>query len=253
MGMMKLGFLGSALNRLRKWFLFGVRGDTLSYLRWLNQRGAAIDESLFLPTPESVFLDATNPWLLTIGKHVSLAAGVKVLTHDASWMVLRGVNGSMNGHMAPTKIGNNVFVGMNSIILCGVTICDNVIIGVNSVVDRSIREPGVYSGAPAKRVASLEQFQGLREAAQPREALALAREYYGRFGRKPPQEIFHEYFWLFSPRRAEELPPLFLRKMQEGGNFEAVRDAFLATEPDFDGYGQFWDWCQKQLQKGKKA
>ena len=36
------------------------------------------------------------------------------------------------------KIGNNVFIGMNTTILKGTTIGDNVIIGAGSVVSKSI-------------------------------------------------------------------------------------------------------------------
>ena len=247
MSMLRLGRVGAALNRLRKYCLYGPRSDSLAYVRRMNRLGAQIDESLSMSTPESVFLDDTSPWLLTIGKGVRLAAGVKILTHDASWLVLQGADGVIRGHMAPTRIGSNVFVGMNSIILCGVTICDNVIIGVNSVVDRSIREPGVYSGVPARRTAELEQFQTLREAMQPREALTLAREYFRRFGKKPPQEIFHEYFWLFAPRNLETLPAVFLQKLEENGNFEQSRAAFLASQPDFAGYDDFWRWCREKI------
>lgn len=247
MSMWKLGRVGTAVNRLRKFCIYGPRGDTCCYIRRMNRLGANIDESLHMPTPESVFLDDTSPWLLTIGKNVGLAAGVKVLTHDASWLVLKGVDGVIRGHMAPTRIGNNVFIGMNSIVLCGVTICDNVVVGVNSVVDRSIREPGIYSGVPARRTAGLQEFQTLREAVQLREALALAREFFRRFGTKPPQEAFHEYFWLFAPRKLETLPAAFLQKMEENGNFEQTCAAFLASQPDFDGYDAFWDWCREKI------
>ena len=246
--MFRLGHIGTMLNRLRKYCLYGPRSDARSYIRQMNRLGADIDESLSMATPESVFLDDTSPWMLTIGKNVCLAAGVKVLTHDASWLVLKGVDGAVRGHMAPTRIGSNVFVGMNSVILCGVSICDNVIIGVNSVVDSSIREPGIYSGVPARRVAGLEQYRTLREAMQPREAFAIAKEYHRRFGEKPPQEIFHEYFWLFAPRDLNGLPPVFLRKLEENGNFEQSKEAFLASEPDFDGYDAFWDWCRKKIE-----
>ena len=250
--MIRLGRAGAALNRLRKFFLYGQRGNTLSYVRQMNKLGARIDESLYMPTPESVFLDDTSPWLLTIGRNVNLAAGVKILTHDASWLVLKKMDGVVRGHMAPTRIGSNVSIGMNSIVLCGVTICDNVIVGVNSVVGSSIREPGVYSGVPARRVASLEQFKTLREAMQPREALSLAREYYRRFGEKPPQEVFHEYFWLFAPRDMTSLPPAFCRKLAETGGFDQSQEAFLASVPDFDGYDAFWDWCLERIGTDRK-
>jgi acetyltransferase-like isoleucine patch superfamily enzyme len=49
-----------------------------------------------------------------------------------------------------TSIGNRVSVGTNATIL-PVSICDDVVIGAGSVVTRSILEPGVYAGNPAKK------------------------------------------------------------------------------------------------------
>ena len=48
-----------------------------------------------------------------------------------------------------TQIGNQVSVGTNSTIL-PVTICDQVVIGAGSVVTKSITEPGIYAGNPAR-------------------------------------------------------------------------------------------------------
>jgi len=55
-----------------------------------------------------------------------------------------------------TRIGNQVSIGTNSTIL-PVTICDQVVIGAGSVVTKSITEPGIYAGNPARlmrRIAS---------------------------------------------------------------------------------------------------
>jgi acetyltransferase-like isoleucine patch superfamily enzyme len=50
-----------------------------------------------------------------------------------------------------TIVGNRVSVGTNATIL-PVSICDDVVIGAGSVVTRSILDPGVYAGNPAKRI-----------------------------------------------------------------------------------------------------
>lgn len=47
------------------------------------------------------------------------------------------------------KMGDNVSVGLNATIRNGVSICDNVVIGMGSVVVRDITMPGVYYGNPA--------------------------------------------------------------------------------------------------------
>ncbi|MBK7855417.1 MAG: hypothetical protein IPJ79_11415 [Bacteroidetes bacterium] len=53
-----------------------------------------------------------------------------------------------------TKIGNHVSIGTNATIL-PVTICDNVVIGAGSVVTKSITQPGIYAGNPAKKIKDL--------------------------------------------------------------------------------------------------
>ena len=50
-----------------------------------------------------------------------------------------------------TNIGNNVSIGSNATIL-PIDICDGVVIGAGSVVTKSITEPGVYAGCPAKKI-----------------------------------------------------------------------------------------------------
>lgn len=250
MSLVKWNGLTRQLNRLRKWLLYGPRSDTLAYVRRLNARGARIDESLNMPTPESVCLDDTNPYMLEIGKNVSIAAGVKILTHDAANLALKGRDGRIRGHIAPVKIGDNVFIGMDSIILCGVTICNDVIIGAGSVVSVSIRKPGVYTGSPARLAVPYEDYRELREAHQLREAYTMAAQYYRRFGKKPPQENFYEYFWLFAPRQIDMLPEPFLQQMRESGNFAYTVEKFMESEPEFDGYDAFWSWCLSKLERG---
>lgn len=56
----------------------------------------------------------------------------------------------------PTRIGNNVSIGTNATIL-PVQICDNVVIGAGAVVTKSIEEPGVYVGNPARKLREIDK------------------------------------------------------------------------------------------------
>ncbi|WP_341714975.1 acyltransferase [Limnobacter sp.] len=53
-----------------------------------------------------------------------------------------------------TSIGNKVSIGSNATIL-PVAICDNVVIGAGSVVTKSIKNPGVYAGNPARFIRTI--------------------------------------------------------------------------------------------------
>lgn len=48
------------------------------------------------------------------------------------------------------KIGKNCWLGLSCTVRNGVSICDNVIIGMQSGVVKNITEPGIYMGTPAK-------------------------------------------------------------------------------------------------------
>jgi sugar O-acyltransferase (sialic acid O-acetyltransferase NeuD family) len=50
------------------------------------------------------------------------------------------------------KIGNRCRIGTNSTILPHVGICDNVVIGAGTVVNKSITEPGTYVGVPFRKI-----------------------------------------------------------------------------------------------------
>ena len=46
-------------------------------------------------------------------------------------------------------IGNNVWIAANVTVLPGVKISDNIVVGANSLVSKSLLKSGVYTGSPA--------------------------------------------------------------------------------------------------------
>lgn len=65
---------------------------------------------------------------------------------------------SMPRKAGVTKVGDNVFVGMKSIILMGSQIGNNVIIGAGAVVSGNIPDNVVVAGNPAKVVCTLDDY-----------------------------------------------------------------------------------------------
>ena len=59
-------------------------------------------------------------------------------------------------YKGPTIVGNNVWLGRNVAVLPGVTIGDGAVIGVNSVVTRSVPPNSFAAGSPAKVLRKLD-------------------------------------------------------------------------------------------------
>ncbi|TLX45203.1 acetyltransferase [Pseudoalteromonas phenolica] len=94
---------------------------------------------------------------LTIGAHCSISAGVQIYTHDTVRRSLTG--GQAEIELAPTAIGNNCYIGPNSIIVKGIQIGDNVVVGANSLVTKHIPDNTVVYGTPAKVIGSSLKYQ----------------------------------------------------------------------------------------------
>ena len=60
----------------------------------------------------------------------------------------------------PIRIGNNVWLGMNVVVMPGVSIGNNVVVGANSVVTKDIPDNSVAVGAPCKVIAEKKPYRG---------------------------------------------------------------------------------------------
>lgn len=109
-------------------------------------------------TNSHIFSDATidhiYPHLISIGNNVTISTNVTILVHDASTNVV-----GVGTKLGRVTIGNNVFVGTGTIILCNTQIGNNVVIGAGSVVTHDLPDNAVYAGSPAKRVCSIEDYR----------------------------------------------------------------------------------------------
>ena len=93
---------------------------------------------------------------VSIGDNVMIGGGVQIF--DTNFHSI-DTKTRTSGHetrdevkKAPVAIGNNVFLGTNSIICKGVTISDNAIIAAGSVVVKSVPTGEVWGGNPAKKI-----------------------------------------------------------------------------------------------------
>ena len=99
----------------------------------------------------------SEPYLIRIGDHVTITFGVRFVTHDGGVWVFRGQAPDID-IFRPIVIGSNVFIGINSILMPGVTIGDNCVIGAGSVVTRDIPANTVALGSPARPLRDMESY-----------------------------------------------------------------------------------------------
>jgi acetyltransferase-like isoleucine patch superfamily enzyme len=134
----------------------------------------------------------TEPWLISIGDRVTVTSGVQFITHDGSTWLLRDEKGRRYRY-APIEIGNDVFIGMDSLIMPGVRIGNRVIVAAGSVVSRSIPDNCVVAGVPARFIGTFDQYE--------RRGLAEFRSHAERKGNSLRQQIDS----IVDPRMAPEI------------------------------------------------
>ena len=99
----------------------------------------------------------SEPWLITLGNNVYITAGCRFINHDGGVLVLRHKEPKLE-ITKPIIIGDNVYLGTNSIILPGVKIGNNVIVGAGSIVTKDLPSDGVYAGSPARFIKSIDEY-----------------------------------------------------------------------------------------------
>lgn len=98
----------------------------------------------------------SEPYLIEIGNDVRVTADVKFFCHGAA-RVFRKEKPNFD-FFGKIKIGNNVYIGNNALLMPGVTIGDNVIVAAGSVVTKSVPNDSIVGGNPAKVIGNVKEF-----------------------------------------------------------------------------------------------
>lgn len=91
---------------------------------------------------------------LSIGSWCSVSTGVHIYTHDTVRYALS--SGKVPKREAHVSIGDNVFIGAQSVITAGVRIGSRCLIAANSLVIRDVPEGSIVGGTPAKLIGHVE-------------------------------------------------------------------------------------------------
>lgn len=226
------------ISKIVKMLLYSYRCDSEHYIAHLKKIGCKIGGGTCVFEPNTTIIDETRPWLIDIGDNVQITSGVTILTHGYDWAVLKGAYGNILGSAGLVKIEDNVFIGMQSTILKGVHIGNNVIIGANSLVNKDIPDNVVAAGNPCKVIMPLDDYYEKRKSAQIEETADLVRLYRERYGKEPSKEVLNEFFWLFCDGK-DDLPKCWENMMHLVGNYEKSREIFDTNKKSYRDMQEF--------------
>lgn len=98
----------------------------------------------------------SEPYLISIGSNCQITDGVKIFTHGGG-NAIRKKNPKFDC-FGKVNIGDYVYIGNNSLIMPGVTIENNVLIGAGSVVTKSVPPNVIVAGNPARILCTLDDW-----------------------------------------------------------------------------------------------
>lgn len=136
--------------------VFVCRGDKVRYLRW---KGVKIGQGCEIITSTDLF--GSEPWLIEIGNRVTVTKGVVFLTHDGASRLFRHRIKNSNpfgNRFGRILIHDESFIGVYSILMPGVEIGPNSIVGAGSLVNKNIPANMVYAGVPARPICTLDEY-----------------------------------------------------------------------------------------------
>jgi len=135
--------------RLRRRLLDKLRGQPNREM--LVKRGLKLGKNVWLG--DGVYLDPGHCWLISIGDETVIAKDAAIWVHD----------GSTRKHVGYTRLGRvaigaRVFIGAHAVVLPGVTVGDEAVVGAGSVVCADVPARTVVAGNPARSIRSLDDF-----------------------------------------------------------------------------------------------
>lgn len=135
--------------------LYSILGNSFRISR-LRRIGVKIGDNCYIQNNSY----DTEPYLIEIGNHVAVASGVRFITHDGGVWALRLKYPEIDS-FGKIVIGDNCFIGIDSIILPNSTIGKNCIIGAGSVVRGNIPDNSVVMGNPAKIIMKISLLESM--------------------------------------------------------------------------------------------
>ena len=215
------------------------------FTKYLRKKGCLIGIGTYFFSPLDTRIDLSRPFLLEIGEYCKITSGVHILTHDYSTSVIRTKYKKILNSAKPTKIGNNVFIGIRTIILPGVTIGNNVIIGAGSVISKNIPDNVVVAGNPATTIMTIEKYYQNRSAKYLEEAVSYAKRIKIMTGKMPTIKDMGDFFPLYCKGNIDDLRNYGLIVRCNGDDEVDYENSYRLNIPMFDNFEDFISYVDK--------
>lgn len=214
-----------------------IRNNSAKYIEHLRKRGIEIGNGNEIQW--NCIIDETRPSLVTIGDNNFFSTGFTLLTHDWVTTLFRNKYHELLPSSGCVTIGNNNYFGQKVTVLKGVTIGDNCIIGLGSIITHDIPSNSVVVGCPAKVIGNTDDYFEKRKQECIEESFEYVRAFEKRNQRRPVLSDLWEEFPLFVDKThitAEE--EQLARRMLRGG-YEAWLEKHVAP------FGSLEEFIQK--------
>ena len=230
-----------------------VHSDSNHLIKYLRSKGIDIGDNTYFFSPKTFSIDTKYGMFIKIGKNCKITKNVTILAHDYSYSVLREKYHEIPKKAGLTYIGDNVFIGINSIILMGSHIGNNVIIGAGSVVSGKIPDNEVWGGNPAKFICTLDEYYKKCTAKFEDNAALVVKQYQNKLGRNPSIKELETFSLLFinndkSINAKEELNNI---RFSGDNKEEAIKDC-LNYKSKYNNYDEFIKAMTNNNTKEKK-
>lgn len=231
-------------NKIEK--IFAMRNSE-AFKKYLEKKGISIGKGTCFFSPQNICIDIQRPWMISIGEYCKITSGVVILQHDYSRSVLRRKYGEIIGESKKTIIGNNCFIGMNSIILMGSQIGNNVIVGAGSVVSGKFPDNVIIAGNPARIIKNLDEFYISRKEKTLEEARLTYLEYKKIYNTEPSIKEMGSFWQLYLPKDKKKLKEYNIFTKLSGDNEKEIIDYWMNNvNPEFESYEKFKEYAESK-------
>jgi carbonic anhydrase/acetyltransferase-like protein (isoleucine patch superfamily) len=100
---------------------------------------------------------SSESFLVTLGDNVYISLDAKFICHDGSVLPFRKDIPDLDIAKRIT-VGDNVFIGLGALILPGITIGNNCVVGAYSVVTKDVPSGTIVGGNPAKIIKKTSEY-----------------------------------------------------------------------------------------------